>query len=133
MVGSIYEEVVRSPEVPVSGGGVEVMYEMPSALPSHQPLPAIPLTETTPTGGDVGVAREEDCDVNNTALLVLNLISRQLNWTTIGLVAFITTYIHVIVVVVIVCIIIMMVNNIIVYSYMASLRSTMTHVRMLIE
>ena len=90
MVGSIYEEVVRSPEAPVSGGGVEVMYEMPSAPPSHQPLPAIPLTETTPTGGDVGVAREEDFDVNNTALLV---ISRQLNWTTIGLVAFITTYI----------------------------------------
>ena len=34
------------------------MYEMPSAPPSHQPLPAIPLTETTPTGGDVGVVRE---------------------------------------------------------------------------
>ena len=44
--GREYEEVVRSPEAPVSGGGVEVMYEMPSAPPSHQPLPAIPLTET---------------------------------------------------------------------------------------
>ena len=39
--GGEYEEVVRSPEAPVSGGGVEVMYEMPSAPPSHQPLPAI--------------------------------------------------------------------------------------------
>ena len=53
--GEEYEEVVRSPEAPVSGGGVEVMYEMPSAPPSHQRLPAIPLTETTPTGGDVCV------------------------------------------------------------------------------
>ena len=64
--GREYEEVVRSPEAPVSGGGGEVMYEMPSAPPSHQPLPAIPLTETTPTGGDVGVAREEDDDVYDT-------------------------------------------------------------------
>ena len=64
--GGEYEEVVRSPEAPVSGGGVEVMYEMPSAPPSHQPLPAIPLTETTPTGGDVGVAREEDDIVYDT-------------------------------------------------------------------
>ena len=39
MVYREYEEVVRSPEAPVSGGGVEVMYEMPSAPPSHQPLP----------------------------------------------------------------------------------------------
>ena len=61
--GGEYEEVVRSP---VSGGGVEVMYEMPFAPPSHQPLPAIPLTETTPTGGDVGVVREKDDDVYDT-------------------------------------------------------------------
>ena len=61
-----YEEVVRSPEAPVSGGGGEVMYEMPSAPPSHQPLPAIPLTETTPTGGAVGVARGEDAGVYDT-------------------------------------------------------------------
>ena len=47
-----YEEVVRSPEAPVSGGGVEVMYEMPSAPPSHQP------TETTPTYENVGIAKE---------------------------------------------------------------------------
>ena len=64
--GREYEEVVRSPEAPVSGGGVEVMYEMPSAPPSHQPLPAIPLTGTTPTGRDVGVAREENDDVYET-------------------------------------------------------------------
>ena len=49
-----YEEVVRSPEAPVSGGGVEVMYEMPSALPSHQPLSG---NETTPTYGNVGIAK----------------------------------------------------------------------------
>ena len=55
--GGEYEEVGRSPEAPVSGEGVEVMYEMPSAPP---PLPVIPLTETTPTGGNVAVASEED-------------------------------------------------------------------------
>ena len=74
--GREYEEVVRSPEAPVSGGGVEVMYEMPSAPPSHQPLPAIPLTETTPTEGDVGVAREEvwrPVMRNNTALAQIKI------------------------------------------------------------
>ena len=45
--GGEYEEVVRSPEAPVSG--------VPSASPSHKPLP---ITETTPTGGGVGVAEE---------------------------------------------------------------------------
>ena len=59
-IGGEYEEVGRSPEAPVSGGGVEVMYEVPSAPPSHQPLPVIPLTVTTPTGGNVAVASEED-------------------------------------------------------------------------
>ena len=61
--GHEYEVVDRSPGPPVmSGGGVEVLYEMPSAPPSHQPLPAIPLTETTPTGGDVGmVERKNAC------------------------------------------------------------------------
>ena len=57
--GHEYEVVDRSPGPPVmSGGGVEALYEMPSTPPSHQPLPAIPLTETTPTGGYVGVAEE---------------------------------------------------------------------------
>ena len=38
-------------------------YEMPSP-PSHQPLPAIPLSVAPPTGGDVGVAKEgEEEDV----------------------------------------------------------------------
>ena len=32
-------------------------YEMPSP-PSHQPLPAIPLSVAPPTGGDVDVAKE---------------------------------------------------------------------------
>ena len=42
--GHEYEVIGRSPGPPVmSGGGVEVLYEMPSAPPSHQPLPAIPL------------------------------------------------------------------------------------------
>ena len=55
--GHEYEVVDRSPGPPVmSGGGVEGLYEMPSAPPSHQPL-----TETTPTGGDVGVAEEGNC------------------------------------------------------------------------
>ena len=61
--GHEYEVVDRS--LVMSGGGVEVLYEMPSAPPSHQPLPAIPLTETTPTGGDVGVVERENacmCD-----------------------------------------------------------------------
>ena len=58
--GGEYEEVVRSPEAPISGGGVEVMNEMPSAPTSHQNPPAMPLTENTPTGGDGGVASEED-------------------------------------------------------------------------
>ena len=59
--GHEYEVIDRSPGPPaMSGGGVEVLYEMPSAPPSHQPLPAIPLIKTTPTGGDVGVAEEEN-------------------------------------------------------------------------
>ena len=59
--GHEYEVIDRSPGPPVmSGGGVEVLYEMPSAPPSHQPLPATPLIETTPTGGDVGVAEEKN-------------------------------------------------------------------------
>ena len=52
--------MVDIPEPPVSGGGVEVMFEMLSATPSHQPLTAIPLTETTHTCGDRATAREED-------------------------------------------------------------------------
>ena len=60
--GHEYEVIGRSPGPPVmSGGGVEVLYEMPSAPPSQQPLPAIPLIKTTPTGGDVGVAEENAC------------------------------------------------------------------------
>ena len=59
--GHEYEVVDRSPgPLVMSGGGVEVLYEMASAPPSHQPLPAIPLIKTTPTGGDVGVAKEEN-------------------------------------------------------------------------
>ena len=45
--GREYEEVGKSPEAPVSG--------VPSAPPSHKPLP---ITETTPTGGGGGVAEE---------------------------------------------------------------------------
>ena len=55
-----YEVMDIIPEASASGGGVEVMYEMPSAPPSHPPLPAIPLTETTPTSGDVGLTKDED-------------------------------------------------------------------------
>ena len=50
--------MVDIPEPPVSGGGVEVMFEMLSATPSHQPLTAIPLTETTHTCGDRATARQ---------------------------------------------------------------------------
>ena len=61
--GHEYEVIDRSPGPPVmSGGGVEVLS---SAPPSHQPLPAILLIETTPTGGDVGVVERKNacmCD-----------------------------------------------------------------------
>ena len=59
-----YEMTKQGGQVGVSPGTVppiakaaDKTYEMPSP-PSHQPLPAIPLSVAPPTGGDVGVAKE---------------------------------------------------------------------------
>ena len=53
-----YELVGVSPgTAPPIAKAADKTYEMPSP-PSHQPLPAIPLSVAPPTGGDVGVAKE---------------------------------------------------------------------------
>ena len=56
--GHEYELVGVSPgTAPPIAKTADKTYEMPSP-PSHQPLPAIPLSVTLTTGGIVGVAKE---------------------------------------------------------------------------
>ena len=53
-----YELVDVSPgTAPPIAEAADKTYEMPIP-PSHQPLPAIPLSVAPPTSGDVGVAKE---------------------------------------------------------------------------
>ena len=56
--GAMSELVGVSPgTAPPIAKAADKTYEM-SSPPSHQPLPAIPLSVAPPTGGDVGVAKE---------------------------------------------------------------------------
>ena len=61
--GSHVYELVGLSQVtgPPIAKAADKTYEMPS-LPSHQPLPTIPLSMFPPTGGDVGVAKEGEAE-----------------------------------------------------------------------
>ena len=51
-------ELVSSPRGPPHARDLEGAYETPSLPTPHQPLPAVPPAEATPTPGSVGGAEE---------------------------------------------------------------------------
>ena len=52
-------ELVSSPGGSPPAKDLEGAYEIPSLSTPHQPLPAVPPTDATPTPGSVGRAEEE--------------------------------------------------------------------------